>query len=262
MRLEPARAIAELFAAVWANPDDDATKLVLADALIAIGDPRGELIQLQFASRQDESGAMRLLQRHGLTWLGALRGKVVPLAYEKGFLASCIVIEPDPAPREWTTVHTVQLQEVSHLAMLDALPRVRAVIELEPEILAALLGRPAAGRLVSLGATDAHALFSHHAALDALPALGEVTAPLHRLRRGADGRLSALDARWSEALLDLFDVLPPDSLVDVRIVAIPHAEVTHVQYNLMHFTRCTGADLVEMSADENRWYEARLHGNG
>lgn len=106
-------AIAELFGQVYAHPDDDHVRLVLADALISLGDPRGELLQLQLHSQADhERRAMQLLQRHGLTWLGALRGVVVPLAYERGFLASCLVVEDAASVLdrdEWSTVHTVEL---------------------------------------------------------------------------------------------------------------------------------------------------------
>ena len=42
-----------LFRAVWTHPDDDA-KLVLADALLALGDPRGELIRLQLVDNEDK----------------------------------------------------------------------------------------------------------------------------------------------------------------------------------------------------------------
>ena len=105
--------ILELFRQVYATPDDDHVRHVLADALLSIGDPRGELIQLQLQPQGDEAlRAMRLLQRHGMTWLGGLRGPIVPLAYERGFLASCIVVADCGAVLdrpEWSTVHTIQL---------------------------------------------------------------------------------------------------------------------------------------------------------
>ena len=86
--------VADLYAAVYANPEDDGLRQVLADALISRGDPRGEFIQLQYDDRRDQSGARRLMQLHGMTWLGSLRGKVVPLAYERGFLAGCAIRAP------------------------------------------------------------------------------------------------------------------------------------------------------------------------
>jgi uncharacterized protein (TIGR02996 family) len=41
------RELASLFSAVVATPDDDAPRLVLADALEERGDPRGRFISLQ-----------------------------------------------------------------------------------------------------------------------------------------------------------------------------------------------------------------------
>ncbi|MEZ4317758.1 MAG: TIGR02996 domain-containing protein [Myxococcota bacterium] len=60
-----------LFQAVWDAPDDDAPRHVLADALQLRGDPRGELIALQF--RDDASARHRAtyLQRtHRVAFLG------------------------------------------------------------------------------------------------------------------------------------------------------------------------------------------------
>ena len=187
-------AIDALFAAVWANPEDDATRLVLADALLAIGDPRGELIHLQFSDRHDEGAARRLLQRHGMTWLGALRGNVIPLAYEKGFLASCMVTDAEGAAGcgEWGTVHTVQLQDVAHLPLLEGMAILRAVIHAEPEIVAKLVKLPVAWRLEALGATESQPLAVAHTALECLPRLRIAEAPAFRLSRavGISAQLS------------------------------------------------------------------------
>jgi uncharacterized protein (TIGR02996 family) len=104
--------IARLYDEVYDHPADDQVRLVLADALITRGDPRGELIQLQLRPDRDPSRAMQLVQQHGMTWLGPLRDVVLPLAYERGFLARCQLVA-DPAPvagrREWSTVHTIAL---------------------------------------------------------------------------------------------------------------------------------------------------------
>jgi uncharacterized protein (TIGR02996 family) len=44
--------VADLFAAILAAPEDDGPRSVLADYLIAQGDPRGEVIQLQLAGHE------------------------------------------------------------------------------------------------------------------------------------------------------------------------------------------------------------------
>ena len=46
-------SIEQLFAEVYANPDDDQVRRVLADALLATGDPRGELILFQLEPDKD-----------------------------------------------------------------------------------------------------------------------------------------------------------------------------------------------------------------
>ncbi len=111
-------SIEQLFAEVYANPDDDQVRRVLADALLATGDPRGELILFQLEPDKDyHRRAMRLVQAHGLSWLGALRGKVIPLAYERGFLASVslqLQLQIRPIDFDlpiWGTVHTIDLED-------------------------------------------------------------------------------------------------------------------------------------------------------
>lgn len=59
---------AALFDAVYAAPEDDAPRLVLADLLTQKGDPRGELISLQCGAR-DEKRERELIKTHGKKWL-------------------------------------------------------------------------------------------------------------------------------------------------------------------------------------------------
>ena len=55
----PASDLEDLFAAIREAPDDDAPRMVLADRLIELGEPRGELIQLQRALAALEIGDSR-----------------------------------------------------------------------------------------------------------------------------------------------------------------------------------------------------------
>ncbi len=247
----------ELYRAVWDNPDDDATKLVLADALLAIGDPRGELIQLQFSDRHDESGAMRLLQRHGLTWLGALRGKVIPLAYEKGFLAACQIVSADGAGGhpEWSTVHTVEIFE-DELPLLDdpALRSLKHVIGVEADAVRRLLVMRVASRLVSIAATDERVVVEHHTAFEALPRLASVGTPHLRIARGPDGKLSALSARWTRELGQLLAQLPPESIVSATIKDTPRSRRDELSAQLEQFPRMT-ATISPMYLHHDRDFE-------
>lgn len=81
---------AELYAAVYANPDDIDARLVLADALTEAGDPRGAFIQLQCAAAAPSADPS--LARRATTLLNANRRAWVPeqanpasAAFERGF---------------------------------------------------------------------------------------------------------------------------------------------------------------------------------
>jgi uncharacterized protein (TIGR02996 family) len=91
--LEPelARTGDTLLAMIQAHPERDDVRLVYADALLERGDPRGELIQLQY---RGGSGARvrQLLSEHGRRWLGPLSQVIrAGFEFERGFLASCRV---------------------------------------------------------------------------------------------------------------------------------------------------------------------------
>lgn len=145
--------IDDLYRRVWLEPDDEHLRAVLADALLAAGDPRGELIQAQLHPDLDhERRAMRLIQQYGLTWLGELRGAVLPLSYERGFLASCLVVDVAGAGvldcEEWATVHTCELPEdlpegvpgdvpegIEALALRPAMRSLRRLVNVPPALL-------------------------------------------------------------------------------------------------------------------------------
>jgi len=89
---QPARddALDALLREVHARPDADDARLVLADALLARGDPRGELIALQLAAPGDDRQRGRieqLLREHARRWLGALRHVIYRARFARGFLA-------------------------------------------------------------------------------------------------------------------------------------------------------------------------------
>jgi uncharacterized protein (TIGR02996 family) len=81
---KPARAANErdLLAAIIAEPDDDAPRLVYADWLAERGDPRGEFItvQIALAKKADAKLAAReaeLLKKHKKDWVGRFGGRKV-----------------------------------------------------------------------------------------------------------------------------------------------------------------------------------------
>ena len=88
--------LASLLAAVQANPDDLAARLVYADALSDAGDPRGELIALQCRGANDLASRAReaeLVAAHRDAWLGKLAPILEPSPTElvNGFLTNARV---------------------------------------------------------------------------------------------------------------------------------------------------------------------------
>jgi len=109
----------ELLAAVYANPDDDGARQVLADALQEIGDPRGEFIALQL-SGADPKREKALYKKHAKEWLGAA-GKILKqdsIVFERGFLTAGVMHPRSNgdarnavgAP-EWATVRRLRVND-------------------------------------------------------------------------------------------------------------------------------------------------------
>jgi uncharacterized protein (TIGR02996 family) len=125
--------VEHLFRAVYEAPDDDGPRVVLADALIERGDPRGELITVQLALVKSTDRALKtrereLLDAHGKAWLGDLAPILMAdVRFERGFLAACKVdnsqldrvqkLVGNPA---WSTVRSL---EGSALIALDPVMR-------------------------------------------------------------------------------------------------------------------------------------------
>jgi uncharacterized protein (TIGR02996 family) len=78
--------VQELLAAIEADPQDEASQMVIADHLQAEGDPRGDLIVLDHA------------ERHGLLTEPAAIEQLLLLAAEYSFPRA----EPEDPPLPWT----------------------------------------------------------------------------------------------------------------------------------------------------------------
>jgi uncharacterized protein (TIGR02996 family) len=130
-------ALDALERAVREDPDDDAARAVLADALLEAGDPRGEFIAIQLRpERTDEQRAREkaLLARHAKTWLGPLARVLVGYRFERGFLAAATIDRKKPklvaelvGHPAWETV--TELAGSARIA-LDPSLRVLRVLEL------------------------------------------------------------------------------------------------------------------------------------
>jgi len=131
---------AELFAEVYARPDDDDARAVLSDLLQQLGDPRGEYIALQLAragTDQKRTPRERALEETwGRKWLGALEPALLAggIVFERGFLARCRYVgafagAATQGAVEWSTVTQVdvstasQFVTYSHAVLLDPVMR-------------------------------------------------------------------------------------------------------------------------------------------
>jgi uncharacterized protein (TIGR02996 family) len=76
----------ELLRAVIESPDDDAPRLVYADALLDAGDPRGELITLQCREIADPDAIAHAIERARPAWQAFLGDAVTEIClFERGF---------------------------------------------------------------------------------------------------------------------------------------------------------------------------------
>ena len=81
-----------LYQSVYDDPSDDGRRFVLADALLNLGDPRGELILLQYEKHAlARKRAKKLIDRYRGHFLGPLRDVVLHGSdeWERGFLVGC-----------------------------------------------------------------------------------------------------------------------------------------------------------------------------
>lgn len=114
--------LGSLLSAVYAAPDDVQARLVYADALSDVGDPRGELIALQCRRTTAKPSAREraLLAKHGAAWSGQL-AKILDLSrsrFERGFLSAAWIKKgPRPAILKtagdpvWSTVEELSFDE-------------------------------------------------------------------------------------------------------------------------------------------------------
>ncbi len=140
--------LAQLWAAFHARPADLPLRAVLADALQAIGDPRGEYIALELARGPATAAARKraaqLLAAHVDTWTGGIPGVIRDsLRFDRGFLAAVhcrtngsALAESLSAPA-WATVEELHLStragDYSNLeepleALLERAPSLRTLV--------------------------------------------------------------------------------------------------------------------------------------
>ncbi len=135
------RDLDALYAAVYASPEADAPREVLADALQEANDPRGEFIALQLreargdASEELRARAQELAQQHGKLWLGPLRAITYRAQMRRGFLAK-LELAGSWASNKWAS-----LAREPMLATLEELARGQATGKVYASFLAGLTTR-------------------------------------------------------------------------------------------------------------------------
>ena len=255
LRADPAGD--ELLAQVYADPDADAPRLVYADWATSRGDPRGELITLQFArrTRAPSAAAVRrereLLELYMQRWLAPIWNAIRPqsIRFERGFLAAA-TIEPFAAIAtrpEWATVVAVELV-YQRMLPLAAFPALRELRNVTPPLLPEIAKQPT--RLTHLGlaeeldATVMPAKFFNLRSGEAFPALRSL---------GVWGRPEDWAWLWDSpigARLDRIEVTPRNDESPWLRVPLP-ATITEV---------CTrdGRNELRFARTEDAWSTLRF----
>ena len=177
---------ATLHQAILDDPDDIAARRVYADALIAAGDPRGELINVQCAFEDaipTERGALlaretALLKAHAKAWMAPFAGAIFRPEFRRGFVEHAYV-----NPKKFLPVAR---------ALLDAEPITSLHMRALSGAGAGLLGQvPGLARLRTLGVTESKLATKGTAALFANPLPRLTTLRLYQAGID-DGALDAL----------------------------------------------------------------------
>jgi uncharacterized protein (TIGR02996 family) len=224
--------------AVYAAPDEDAPRLVYADWLQERGDPRGELIALQFARLRREptrhalARERSLLKLHRRTWLGPVWDLVYrtpihwprrphDLVWERGFLAEAVTnfragrLRAAHGDPRWSTVRSLMASDSLIQPDGTLWPQARAfylhdvfrgLVELErahPDVVLEILCDPRPRRLHTLGMAGELAETPLEERLRAALAQATGTPELRELKLAVDARQGfpgMFDWLWSAPL--------------------------------------------------------------
>ncbi|MBM4782899.1 MAG: hypothetical protein GQE15_34915, partial [Archangiaceae bacterium] len=113
----PAGDTASLFAKVYAAPGDDSLRALLADALVATGDPRGEFISMQLL--RGDAAPSKAEKKLEAEWRDAWLGRLAPcfrkgVVFRRGFPAEGAYEKSgDPTWPEWATFEALDLMPAS-----------------------------------------------------------------------------------------------------------------------------------------------------
>lgn len=151
--MSQAALLQSLYERVYASPDDDQARLVLADALTEAGDPRGEFIVIQVTAPGGRARGMarlkelQLRREQGPGWLPpGVRASTA--RFRRGFPYEVVLTGPtDPAHPGWRTVERLHVAEVELPSRRSPLggqvrPALKAVLGCGPGLVQELIAVP------------------------------------------------------------------------------------------------------------------------
>ncbi|MFO0742501.1 MAG: TIGR02996 domain-containing protein [Labilithrix sp.] len=203
----------ELLALVHEDPLSDEPRLVYHDWLLERGEPRGELLTLQFKrarkglTKTEERRERALLREHGRKWLGPIEPVVgrEGVTFERGFLSSCTAAFRTKQQYEslvghpsWSTVREIT-RPPFELCVHPSARSLRIVRQISPATAARLAEHPAALPFEEIELTAEEATASDRTAIAraaSLPGLRRVTVNLAPVERRAPPAVRPEELSW------------------------------------------------------------------
>lgn len=203
----------ELLALVHEDPLSDEPRLVYHDWLLERGEPRGELLTLQFKrarkglTKTEERRERALLREHGRKWLGAIEPVVgrEGVTFERGFLSSCTAAFRTKQQYEslighpsWSTVREIT-RPPFELCVHPNARSLRVVRQISPAIAARLAEHPVPLPFEEIELTAEEATAGDRTAIAraaSLPDLRRVTVNLAPVERRAPPAVRPEELAW------------------------------------------------------------------
>jgi uncharacterized protein (TIGR02996 family) len=203
------RDLKPLFRAVYAKPTDDTRRLVLGDALLEAGDPRGELIsesqrRLQKGSATPSKKERALLATHGETWLGPLAAVLRQPTWHLGFVSGGVLaggrelgdrgVDDVAGCLEWATVERLRFwpehYELNEQVLgFDHLPSLKSVGSVFAESIAAVAKQHGPRGWTELTNIPDHSVDSPGGGWDTLATLARALPKLEVLTLAGSGMM-------------------------------------------------------------------------
>jgi uncharacterized protein (TIGR02996 family) len=121
----------QLLEAIYANPEDTAARLVYADVLQELGDPRGEFIAMQCTDTLSKKRERKLLAAHQRAWLGPLHPYLRDVTFERGFPTIATLrkfnFTTTPRDREWQLLEQLDVDRAYGVSLTELVQSMRSL---------------------------------------------------------------------------------------------------------------------------------------